>query len=384
MSTRFGLRSALILAMIAAVSAGCQVSKSANPLAPTVAGPIEGVVITTPNLLEPGQDWQIRLRDQPVRLMIQNADTSGVRTLSYTFEVATDAGFSSIVFKRTGVPAGEGITTLQLPDALPTGATYWWRARAEDGANVGSYSKVVSFVAVAPVVLGAPTASSPSGAITTTAPEFKINAGTKAGPYERILYTMQVANDQAFASIAWTFVFDETGSETTVAQNYSFLNNRTYFWRVQAKDMSDSQAVSSWSSVQTFTTDQPASSGGGGEGGGDPTGDPSKCGPPFQSDPLAILQCHRSVYPEHMSKSQAVSFLKASAIDINQSGYPGGPYGILRKEGGNQCEGFSCDILCSGQGTSQKQYDVLIDEKWANWGAPLTYPNIRMDVCVIP
>ena len=147
-------RSGLVLAM-AAISisgaAGCQMSKSSNPLAPTVAGPIAGVSISTPFLLEPGQDWQIRLRDQPLKLMIQNADTSGQRTIGYTFEIATDSAFSQIIFSRTGVKAGEGsTTTLQLPDPLPTGLTYWWRARAEDGANTGSYSPVVSFVALAP------------------------------------------------------------------------------------------------------------------------------------------------------------------------------------------------------------------------------------------
>ena len=87
-------RSALMMATAAMSitgAAACEMSKSSNPLSPTVAGPIAGVVITKPNALEPGQDWQIRTRDQPVKLMIQNADTSGVRPISYTFEVASDA-----------------------------------------------------------------------------------------------------------------------------------------------------------------------------------------------------------------------------------------------------------------------------------------------------
>ncbi len=132
--------------------------KSANPLSPSVAGPIAGVTISQPNLLEPGQDWQILPRDQPVRLMFQNADTSGARALFYTLEVASDAEFKNIVFTRTRVEPGSGVTTFQLPDALPAGRTYWWRVRAEDGANVGEYSKPMSFSAVAPVTLTAPTA----------------------------------------------------------------------------------------------------------------------------------------------------------------------------------------------------------------------------------
>lgn len=322
---RLRVRAVLVVAIAASVAAGCQMSKSSNPLAPSVAGPIAGVTITTPNLLEPGQDWQIRLRDQPVRLMIQNADTSGVRTLSYTFEVATDAGFASIVFKRVGVPAGDGITTLQLPDALQTGRTYWWRARAEDGANVGSYSRVVSFFVLAPVEIGAPTAASPIGTIPTTTPEFKVNAGSKSGPYEHIVYYVQVANDQAFASIAWTTVVDESGAETTIAQNYSFLNHHDYFWRVQTKDIGDSQAVSAWSAVQVFTTAQPAPSGGGGGGGG-PVGDWESCG---STPGEALVKCvHSAVAPAHTVES-AFEVTKRVAWLLRGSGF-----GLLRKDGG--------------------------------------------------
>ena len=79
-----------LFAAVAAVVllAGCQVEKSANPLSPALAGPVEGVVISHPNLLEPGQDWELKTRDQPVQLLIQNADTSGARPLKYTFEIA--------------------------------------------------------------------------------------------------------------------------------------------------------------------------------------------------------------------------------------------------------------------------------------------------------
>lgn len=358
------------VAMAASTAAGCQVQKSANPLSPTIAGPIAGVVISPPNILEPGQDWQIRLRDQPIKLMIRNAGTSGVRPLTYTFEVAADAGFNSIVFKRVGVPPGEEITTLVLPDTLPTGRTYWWRARAEDGANIGEYSKPVSFVAVMPVELGAPTPSSPGGAIPTAVPEFKVRAGSKSGPAEGIAYTFHVAMDPGFSSMAAVFMAGETGSETTVPLGQTFELNRTYYWRVQARDTGDSQAVSPWSSVQVFTTPNPAPTpGGGGDFGG---GDTSKCGPPYQSDPLGILQCHRSAYPEHMSASQTVAFLRGSARDFNRAGVAGGPFGILVKTSGNNCNGYSCDIICAGQGSSQKQWDVLIDEKYANWGAPMT------------
>ena len=249
----------IAVVLLGACAAGCQVSKSSNPLSPSVAGPIAGVQISTPNLLEPGQDWQIFMRDQPIKLLFQNASTNGQRPITYTVEIASDSAFKSIVFKRTGIAPGSGdTTTLQLPDALATGRTYWWHVRAEDGANSSDYSAAKSFVAVTPVNLGAPVAKTPSGSITSVTPEFKIQAGSESGPIGHIIYAVQVANDSAFTSIAATFIPDETVPETTIAQNYQFLNNRTYYWRVQAKDTGESQAASPWSSTQVFTTAVPA------------------------------------------------------------------------------------------------------------------------------
>ena len=336
------VKNALVTLVIAGVSAaGCQVSKSANPLSPSVAGPIAGVTITQPNALEPGQDWQIFMRDQPVRLLFQNSTSSGQRPITYTVEVAADGGFSSIVFKRTGIaPSGGDTTSMQLPDALATGRTYWWHVRAEDGANSSSYSAAKSFVAVTPVNLGAPIAKTPSGTITTTAPEFKIQAGSESGPVGHIIYTVPVANDQAFASIAAIFVPDETLPETTIAQNYQFLNNHTYYWRVQAKDVGDSQALSPWSSTQIFTTAQaspPPPTGGGGGGGGN--GNWQNCGSTPGYD---LVACVRASVNPGGSGDLAFEVTKRVAWLLRGQGA-----GLLIKEGGENTtnwNGYSLSI----------------------------------------
>lgn len=81
-----------------------------------------------------------------------------------------------------------------------------------------------------------------------------------------------------------------------------------------------------------------------------------------------------------MSHSQIVAFLKASASDINRLGTVGGPWGVLEKSGGANCDGFSCDILCLGNGGGQVQRDVLIDAEGAQtpiWGNPIGNPAIR-------
>ena len=87
-------RLALIFAATLTVTA-CESTKSANPLSPTVAGPIPGVNITQPKLLEPGSGWEVNADKQPLTLLIENASSNGVRPLSYLFEVANDPNFRS-------------------------------------------------------------------------------------------------------------------------------------------------------------------------------------------------------------------------------------------------------------------------------------------------
>src|SRR4051794_33708060 len=109
---------AVLAGVLAAVSlSGCAVEKSSNPLSPTVAGPIAGVNVTAPTPMLPATGAQIAVDQQPVTLTVQNAATSGVRPLSYRFEVATDAGFTTVVFSKTGVTPGEnGRTSVKLSD----------------------------------------------------------------------------------------------------------------------------------------------------------------------------------------------------------------------------------------------------------------------------
>lgn len=102
-------------------------------------------------------------------------------------------------------------------------------------------------------------------------------------------------------------------------------------------------------------------------------------------DPASILGCERAKY-EHMNEEQLAEFLRHSAASLNRNGIAGGPYGVLRKETGSNCRGFSCDIICAGQGTEQRQHDVLLDadgSQAVTWGAAHTYPHIRVDHCEI-
>src|SRR5260221_4840151 len=118
---------------------GCEAAKSSNPTAPTVAGPIAGVTISAPALLEPAQGFKFKETEPPIRLVVQNATSSGVRPLTYNFEVAADSSFSTKVFSRSGVAPGDSKTSVQV-DRLEIGRAYYWRAWAADGANTGTMS----------------------------------------------------------------------------------------------------------------------------------------------------------------------------------------------------------------------------------------------------
>ncbi len=126
---------------VAIALTGCEATKSSNPLAPTVAGPIPGVNITMPAAVDPSTGAKIPVDKQPITLTVVNASTNGVRPLSYVFDVATDADFTNKVFSRDGVAPGDGRTSLRLPDSLATGRSYYWRARAQDGANTGPFTR---------------------------------------------------------------------------------------------------------------------------------------------------------------------------------------------------------------------------------------------------
>src|SRR5918993_4284782 len=158
------------LSVLAAIIylAGCEAAKSANPTAPSVAGPIPGVNITAPRPLEPFAGATIMFDGEPQTLLIENAGSSGPRSLWLQLEVGTDSGFRQIVHQADQIALGSnGRTSYRLPAPLGAGYTYYWRTRAADGANTGPYSAVSNFTVVPPVIIDAPVAVAPSGKLTT-------------------------------------------------------------------------------------------------------------------------------------------------------------------------------------------------------------------------
>lgn len=100
------------------------------------------VTITAPVIVGPNAPSPIG--DTQPSLTVTNATASDGSTPTYTFQVATDSGFSSIVVQQSGVAQGSGQTSWQVSQVLTDGA-YFWRARATTDGTTGPYSAVANF-----------------------------------------------------------------------------------------------------------------------------------------------------------------------------------------------------------------------------------------------
>jgi hypothetical protein len=234
----------------------CAASKSANPLTPTVAGPIPGVAITAPTAIDPNST-KVAVDKQPVTLSLGNASTSGPRPLSYVFEVATDSDFTNKVFMREGVaPGDDGRTTLRLPDPLAAGRTYYWRGHAEDGANVGPFSPRANFDVFVPIVIDRPTPVTPVNdvRVDTLHPTFTFTNAPHSGPVGAITYVIEVSDSDSFANRLAIWTLAEQPNQTSLVAPQDAAYDHQFFWHVRAFDPT---TTGPWSVTQVFRTPVP-------------------------------------------------------------------------------------------------------------------------------
>jgi hypothetical protein len=247
------VRAAGALSM-AVTLAACETSKSSTPLSPSVAGPIPGVDITAPKMLEPAPNVKIANDKQPITLLIENASSNGVRPLTYVFEVAVDAAFNTKVYTREGIAPGEGGRTgLRLSDALQSGRTYFWRARAEDGANVGPYASPMGFDVFTPVVIEPPVSVSPAANATVTSihPRLTVTNARRTGPAGGIMYLFEIADSDAFTNKVATATIAEQSNQTAFDTPVDLGYNKVYYWHVRAYDPT---TLGPWSLTLAFAT----------------------------------------------------------------------------------------------------------------------------------
>lgn len=298
--------------------AGCEAAKSSNPTSPTVAGPIPGVTISAPALLEPAQGVKFKENEQPIRLVVQNAASTGVRPLTYNFEVAADPGFGTKVFSRSGVAPGDGKTSVQV-DRLDIGRAYYWRAWAEDGANTGTMATAGFEIYPKPAVTP-PSAVSPvnNEVVASTTPSLKVQNASFVGPVGGLAYEFQVATDQSFAKLVAAGIVNE-GSGNTSFNSTPLTAATVHYWRARA---SDGENASGWSGTQVFKTPAaPAPS-------PTPTPTPGGGGGSCASkDGNFIIQCIGNKYPDRLAagvsqqqRKDNMAFIRDRVIEAGRCG----------------------------------------------------------------
>jgi len=241
------------------VLAGCEATKSSTPLSPDVAGPIPGIEISAPKPLEPLVGAKVPVDQQPLKLLIENASSTGPRPLTYAVDVATDVNFAGKVYQQSNIPPGEGgRTEVRLPDPLAAGRSYYWRVRAEDGANTGPYSAPVSFDVFTPVQLDEPILIAPINNVQVDSrrPKFTFMNSRRTGPVGPLTYVIEFSTSFAFAPTFTVGPVAEQPNQTTVDAPQDAPYDLYLFWRVRG---SDGTHTSPWSVTQAFRTlDTPA------------------------------------------------------------------------------------------------------------------------------
>jgi hypothetical protein len=244
-----------------ALTTACTKASPTRPSEASAAGTtavavdaVTGITLTAPTAVSPTVNQQFKYAEQPLTLTVKNAVSTGTTAKTYSFEVATDAAFANKVYSKDGVAEGSGQTSVKI-DVLPGPAakSYFWRAHAVVGSQVGPSSNASGFGVGPQVVLGTPVQVSPAANGTVGGnPTLTVNNVTRSGSPTVIVYRFEVSTSTSFASPIAVATANEQGGGTTSATINTNLGNGNYFWRVSATD-SGSGVTSGFSGTSPFT-----------------------------------------------------------------------------------------------------------------------------------
>jgi hypothetical protein len=221
---------------------------SSSPVTPSGS-----VTVTVAAPSSPANGAQIPNLQQPVTLIVSNAlVTDAGAAVTYTFEVATDAAFSSKVSTRD-VLQTPGQTLLKL-DMLPGGRDYFWHVRASAGGTVGAFSGTVKFSIGPAVIISAPTSVSPAnGASAYGWPTLTVTNAAITGPVGSVVYKFDIATSGAFSTITLSATVPPGTSQTSFTPSQPLpTQDTTFFWRATAIDSTNAISGPA-TTAQTFT-----------------------------------------------------------------------------------------------------------------------------------
>jgi hypothetical protein len=211
----------------------------AAPAGKVVGQDLSGVTLTAPTLSTPNDAQVFKFTEQPLTLTVKNSVSTGSTPLTYSFQVASDAAFASLVFSQDGVAQGANGQTSLAISKLAGAKTYFWRARAFSGTLAGLYSPPRTFSVGPEIVLQTPVPASPAQNATASGnASLIINNIQRSGPVAQIFYRFDVADSSSFGHIVFsTTVPEQSGSSQTSVSVPGTLPAGTYFWRVQAGEV---------------------------------------------------------------------------------------------------------------------------------------------------
>lgn len=205
---------------------------------------------TVPGISSPANGAQVS--SLTPSLSVTNSTDVDNDGLTYSFDVATDSGFASIIAGATGIAQATGITSWTVSTTLNDNTTYYWRARATDehGATSG-YATGSFFVNTANDAPTVPTQNSPSNdseAVTLT-PTLAVTNLTDADG-DTLSYVFEIDTVNTFDSAnKQTSPLVASGSGTTTWTPAALSDNTRYYWRARAND---GTTDSGWMTTASF------------------------------------------------------------------------------------------------------------------------------------
>ncbi len=227
----------ILLAAVSVVTSFVLACTSSNPNRPTMS-------FTAPLAQQPANGVSYNFNQQPITLTITNAVRTGTETVTYSVEVARDAGFANKVFTRDGVAENSsGVTSVTL-DPLTGDSTYYWRWKTVVNGIAGEPSTSQNFFLKPNIVLNAPQLASPASgsSINTLRPAFTVTNSSFQGQPGPISYEFQISTSSSFSPL----LVDQTvaqqggaGASTSFTPTVD-LPVGTIFWRARARDAQNS------------------------------------------------------------------------------------------------------------------------------------------------
>jgi hypothetical protein len=208
----------------------------------------------------------------------------------------------------------------------------------------------------------APAAVSPTGGVEVTDldPDLVINNAEGRFVSLPLAYVFEVMGEDGQVVYRSQPIPAGANGRTTHEIDAQLQDDEVHTWRAYAVYSGQRGPMSSAASFRTF----------------------NRFGTVCRGSEADIIACRKAQYG-HIPHDKLPEFLERVAYDLNVNGHEWAPYGRLVKDIGNNCQGYSCDIICSDAGGFQRQWDVLEDEDQKQGPQWSRVPEINERPCEI-